>query len=137
MKRSALIWAVLVLVLLTACQPKAAEEVVPVPGGTYRNVGPAELHAALKQKDFLLINVHVPFAGSISGTDLFIPYDQIGQRLSELPADKNARIVLYCRSGRMSSIAAATLVELGYTGVQSLQGGMAAWEQAGYPIESK
>lgn len=39
-----------------------------------------------------------------------------------------------CRSGRMSAIAAANLVGLGYTNVWNLDGGMAAWEQAGLEI---
>lgn len=137
MKRLVLAGITLGALLLTACQPKVAvDEVVAVPGGSYRNMGPAELHTAMEKKGFVFINVHTPFAGNIAGTDLSIPYDQIGQHLAELPTDKSTRIVLYCRSGHMSSIAAETLVKLGYINVWSLKGGMAAWEQAGYPIES-
>jgi len=89
----------------------------------------------LSNKDFVFINVHIPFAGNIVATDLSIPYDQIEQTLAKLPADKKAKIVLYCRSGRMSAIAAETLVKLGYTNIWNLDGGMVAWEQAGYEIQ--
>lgn len=125
----------LAAILLSACQAKPQNEVVAVAGGSYRNVSPAELNTMLKSKDFVFVNVHTPFAGNIAGTDLSIPYDQIEQRTSELPKDKNARIVLYCRSGHMSSIAAETLVKLGYTNIWTLKGGMAAWEQDGFPIQ--
>ena len=137
--RNLIIASVLFMAIsLSACQTNpAAIETVSVAGGSYRNVPPQELQAMLKSKDFLLINVHTPFAGKIAGTDLSIPYDQIGQHLNELPADKSAGIVLYCRSGHMSSIAAETLVKLGYTNIWSLKGGMAAWEQAGYAIDDQ
>lgn len=88
----------------------------------------------LGKKDFIFINVHIPLGGNITGTDLSLPYNEIEQNLSKLPADKNARIVLYCRSGRMSTIAAEELVKQGYTNLWELDGGMAAWEQAGYEI---
>jgi rhodanese-related sulfurtransferase len=107
---------------------------VSVSGGTYTDVSVAELQTMLANKDFTFVNVHVPLEGNISWTDQSIPYDQIAQNLDKLP-DKNAKIVLYCRSGRMSAIAAETLVGLGYPNIWNLSGGMAAWEQAGLKIE--
>ncbi len=88
----------------------------------------------LKQKDFFFVNVHVPYEGEIQNTDVFIPYNEIASNLDKLPKDKNAKIVLYCRSGRMSGIAAQTLIKLGYTNVSHLAGGMIAWEKSGYVI---
>lgn len=88
-------------------------------------------------KDFVLVNVHIPLTSSIAATDLSIPYDEIENNLSLLPTDKNAKIVLYCRSGRMSAIAAETLVGLGYANIWILDGGMVAWEQAGLTLVDK
>jgi len=43
-------------------------------------------------------------------------------------------VVLYCRSGRMSAIAARRLVRLGYRDVWELAGGMDAWQRQGLPL---
>lgn len=77
-----------------------------------------------------LVNVHVPYAGHLTGTTAFVPYDQIGS-WSDLPADKNAPLAIYCRSGNMSAEAATTLTSLGYTDVVELAGGMQAWVASG------
>ncbi len=135
-----IILILLAAIVLAACQSKSvAGEPVTVAGGSYKNVSADELEVMLKDKDFMFINVHIPFAGNIADTDLSIPYDQIGtpENLSQLPADKNAKIVLYCRSGRMSAIAAEALVSQGYTNIWDLAGGMVAWEQAGCELEQR
>ncbi len=104
---------------------------------TIQTVSPSQLSVWLQQKDFTLINVHTPYAGELDQTDAFIPYDRITNGMAGLPADKNAKIVVYCRSGRMSRIAAETLVKLGYKNVFDLQGGMNAWTAAGYTIQQQ
>ena len=138
------LFAALILIgLLAACSSQssapAAASVptakVEVEGGSYTNVTPQQLAEMLKKKDFFFVNVHIPYEGEIVPTDAQIPYDQTTQQLSQYPADKNAKIVLYCRSGRMSSIAAKELVRAGYTNVWNLDGGMAAWEQQGLPLK--
>jgi rhodanese-related sulfurtransferase len=93
-----------------------------------------ELFNMLKSKDFTLVNVHVPYEGELPQTDVFIPYDRIDQFLDRLPADKNAKVVLYCKMGKKSIIAAEPLVKLGYTNVWGMKGGMVEWRQKGYPI---
>ena len=96
-----------------------------------------QLAAMLAQKDFFLVNVHIPYEGEIKGTDAFIAYDTIADNLDKLPQDKNAKIVVYCRSGGMSAIAARQLVHLGFTQVSDLAGGMIDWEKSGYKIITK
>ena len=130
------LFLLLAVLILVGCQSKPVTgETISVAGGSYQNVTPSDLQTMLESKDFVLINVHIPFAGNIPGTNLSIPYNEIQQNLSQLPADKTAKIVLYCRSGRMSEIAAEELVSLGYTNVWNLQGGMADWQQAGFELE--
>lgn len=116
-------------------QSGSVGERVSVPGGSFTRVSPERLKAMLKDENITLINTHIPFQGNIPGTDLSIPYNEIGQKESLLPADKNARIVLYCLGGPMSYSAATTLVKLGYTNISDLKDGMAAWREAGLPLK--
>ncbi|MEN4042087.1 MAG: rhodanese-like domain-containing protein [Anaerolineaceae bacterium] len=143
MTRPMAIFLLLFTLFISACKSTAtstpAKEVVgkqvSVSGGSYTDVSVAELQTMLANKDFTFVNVHIPFEGDIAGTDLSIAYNEIEQNLDMLPAEKDARIVLYCRSDRMSRIAAETLLGLGYTNIWNLDGGMVAWEQAGLPLE--
>ncbi|HSG45282.1 MAG TPA: rhodanese-like domain-containing protein [Anaerolineales bacterium] len=129
----------LLILILAACQsqPAVMEETVTVTEGSYININAEGLNTMMKEKDFVLVNVHIPYAGDIPSTDLSIPYNEITETsyLSQLPEDKDAKIVLYCRSGRMSQIASEELVALGYTNVWNFENGMVEWEQAGFKLD--
>jgi rhodanese-related sulfurtransferase len=99
----------------------------------YVDLAPAQLAQMMEEKDFVLVNVHIPYEGELPQTDLFIPFDEIEQYTDKLPA-KDAAIVLYCRSGRMSTEAAETLVNLGYNNLYELDGGFNAWQASGYEL---
>ena len=79
---------------------------------TLGELSPQQLNAALASKDFLLIDVHFPNAGSIPDT----------------------KVVLTCLMGGMSRSAGDALVARGYRNVSELTGGMNAWTQAGYKL---
>lgn len=100
-------------------------------GGHWTNVTPDKLASMLEHKDFTLLNVKTPYVGEIAGTDLYVPYVDLAARTAQLPKDKTAKIVVYCRSGNESAIAAQTLIDLGYTNVDNLDGGMNAWSASG------
>ena len=142
MNKQGTIWlvaalAALALVLVACSQasvaPPSEGEMPAKNADGYTDISVRQLAAMLEEKDFVLVNVHIPYAGEIPQTDLFIPYNEITDNLDKLP-DKDATIVLYCRSGAMSTSAAKTLVSLGYTNVLEVDGGMRAWEAAGYEL---
>jgi phage shock protein E len=99
-------------------------------GGSPGLVSPTAFETAMAEPDRVTINVHVPDEGSIEGTDLSIPFDQIEARQSELP-DTSTPLAVYCHSGNMSAEAVQTLTRLGYSDVVELEGGMIAWEESG------
>ena len=115
-----IIIGILTAVFLTAASAVSAE---------YQTIQPAELKSMLQQKDFFLLDVHVPEQSHIPGTDAFIDYRQIRQNIRKLPADKHTQIVVYCLGGGMSRAAARVLNELGYTRVYDLAGGTRAYRR--------
>src|SRR3989449_6937028 len=73
-------------------------------------------------------------AGHIGGAE-HIPLARIEQEIPKRFPEKNAPLVMHCRSGVRSAKAAYALKQLGYTNVSSMAGGIIAWEEAGLPIE--
>ncbi len=94
---------------------------------SYQEISSQELEDMLPNKDFTLIDVHIPEQVHIPKTDFMAPYNEIDELVEVLP-DKNAKIVLYCRSGGMSAVAAQALVDRGYTNVLNLTNGMNEWQ---------
>lgn len=102
--------------------------------GGYDLISVRDLQNLMETDDFTLINVHIPLEGNIPETDAEIPFDDVESYLKLLPADKNEKIIIYCRSGSMGNTASQTLVDLGYTDVSNLEGGYVTWQAAGLPF---
>jgi rhodanese-related sulfurtransferase len=62
-----------------------------------------------------------------------IPLDELPNRLNELPRDKE--IVVICHSGNRSGQGLDILLKAGFTQVSSMEGGLIAWNAAGYPLD--
>lgn len=63
-----------------------------------------------------------------------IPMDDIPNRLSEIPTDKE--VVVTCRSGNRSGQVADFLRQQGYTNIHNMSGGILDWQAAGLPVEN-
>jgi glyoxylase-like metal-dependent hydrolase (beta-lactamase superfamily II)/rhodanese-related sulfurtransferase len=74
-------------------------------------------------------------AGHIPGARL-LPRGQLELRVNQDLPDPTPRILSYCEFGRISTLATATLREMGYPRAIALDGGMKAWREAGYPVKS-
>jgi glyoxylase-like metal-dependent hydrolase (beta-lactamase superfamily II)/rhodanese-related sulfurtransferase len=72
-------------------------------------------------------------AGHIPGARL-IPRGQLELTVNTALPDPTQRILCYCELGKVSTLAAATLRDLGFTRAVALDGGMMAWQESGYPV---
>ena len=90
---------------------------------------------AKKDPSLFVLDVRTPkefAAGHVPGA-VNVPYDQVASQLAQIPKDKD--VVLYCRSGRRTGLAAEVLEANGYTKLEHLQGDMQAWLKDGRPVE--
>jgi glyoxylase-like metal-dependent hydrolase (beta-lactamase superfamily II) len=65
-----------------------------------------------------------------------LPRGQLELRVNEVIPDPTARIVTICELGKISTLAAATLRDLGFLRAAALDGGMQAWRDGGFPVEA-
>jgi glyoxylase-like metal-dependent hydrolase (beta-lactamase superfamily II)/rhodanese-related sulfurtransferase len=72
--------------------------------------------------------------GHIEGAKL-LPRGQLELRVNQDLPDPTRRIVVCCEFGRISTLATATLREMGFQRAVALDGGMKAWREAGYPVK--
>lgn len=97
--------------------------------GSYQQITASQVKERLDKGDKItVIDVRTPdeyAAGHIPGS-LLIPFDEIKVKSDQLPQNKNTEIVVYCRSGRRSAIAADTLISLGYAKIYDL-GAISSW----------
>ncbi len=126
-----LLLSVMLLAPLASCASPTSSETTA--NGTSTAVisliSPADARTMLDgESDAYLLDVRTQDEfdqGHIPGSAL-LPYDEIQARADELPADKAMPIIVYCRSGRRSAIAAESLKALGYTEIYDL-GGIQDW----------
>ncbi len=86
--------------------------------------------------DFVVLDVRerdAYEAGHIPGARL-IPRGQLELAVNTALPDPTQRILCYCELGKVSTLAAATLRDLGFTRAVALDGGMMAWQDSGYPV---
>lgn len=121
------------ILLLASCSGGDETRSAATDGPGWTRLSSQELSDMMATEDVYLVNVHVPYEGEIGGTDAHISYTEIASRLDELPTDQT--VVIYCRSGNMSTQAAQEMLDAGASGFSELEGGFIEWEAAGLPFE--
>ena len=99
----------------------------------------AELKACLDSRkgDLIVLDVRERDAfeeAHVPGARL-LPRGQLELRVNEELVDPTKRILVYCEFGRVSTLATATLRQMGFQAAVALDGGMKAWREAGYAVK--
>ena len=120
-----LVFLLLAVMLLTACgQDKENDQ-----GAVYVNITAEEAKEIMDSEEgYIILDVRTQEEydqGHIPGA-IVISYEEIAEKAEQVLTDKEQLILVYCRSGRRSKIAAEALVELGYTNIKEF-GGIIDW----------
>lgn len=93
--------------------------------------------AEARENSLIILDVREASAfaeGHVPGA-LHLPRGQLELRVNQMLPNPTAKIVAVCELGKISTLAAATLRDLGFRGATALDGGMKAWREAGFPLE--
>ena len=120
-----LVFLLLAVMMLTACgQDKENDQ-----GAVYVNITAEEAKQIMDSEEgYIILDVRTQEEydqGHIPGA-IVISHEEIEEKAEEVLTDKDQLILVYCRSGRRSKLAAEALVELGYTNIKEF-GGIIDW----------
>lgn len=128
MKNTLLIFGTISSILLSSCS--SSNFTSP------KEIFTAQETSDLLKGDVLLIDVRNPDEVAEQAYDvkniINIPLDSIESEMDRIPKDK--QVILVCRSGKRSGTAFDLLKEKGYTNIATMEGGILAWEEAGFPV---
>ena len=133
--KTVIILAAMGTLCMNGCQTSVSSEENELAETAYMKISAEDAKEIMDSTDdFVLIDVREDdeYAGGHIAGALLIPYGEIEERAENELMDKDQTILVYCRSGRRSAIAAQTLTELGYTDVRDF-GGIIDWS---YDIET-
>jgi len=135
---SLIIFALVFIVSFPAAgKDMTGKELVEEAKVTIKSISITDAKAMLGKSGAVFLDVREPEefkAGHIPGA-INIPRGLLEFQIEQQAPDKNQTIVVYCRSGNRSALAAATLMKMGYKSILNMDGGWKAWQDAGYPAE--
>lgn len=104
-----------------------------------RGISPAQATMLINREDAIVVDVResAEYGSGHLLNARHIPLGELEKRLGELDKFKDKPVILNCQSGSRSASACSVLRKAGFNHVHNLEGGIAAWEQAGMPISRK
>ncbi len=111
-------------------------EAVEYAASHYREVSARDAAGLIANLDPVILDVRTPgeFSGGHLEGAVLIPVQEIQKRLGELTAEKDRPVLVYCRSGNRSTVAAKVLVDAGFSQVVNLRKGINDWNREGLPV---
>jgi rhodanese-related sulfurtransferase len=119
---------VITLLILTACSAMPAADTSEPVLAEYIKISAEDAKRMMNESDVIIVDVRTTEEfeeARIEGSILIPDYD-IAQLAAEMLPDKEATILIYCRSGRRSELASRILIEQGYRNVYDF-GGIVDW----------
>jgi molybdopterin/thiamine biosynthesis adenylyltransferase/rhodanese-related sulfurtransferase len=103
-----------------------------------REISPRETPESIVAGNALLVDVRSAEERRIAAipNSVHVPMSQLKARLPEVAPDRKRPVITYCAVGARSLRALSTLDELGYEDAVSMAGGITAWQELGFPVES-
>jgi len=122
----------------SAGQGQGTIEALEYQASAYQEVTVTEGKQLIANLDPLILDVRTAreYEGGHLPGSLLIPVQEIQGRLAELKQYQDKPILVYCRTGNRSTVAAKVLVDNGFTNVVNLRRGIAKWQKAGFPVEN-
>lgn len=105
-------------------------------GNSLQNIHPVILKKWLEMESVILVDVReaAEYAGERIQSATRVSLSNFDPR--KIPLDEGKKLVLYCQTGKRSAQAAQKLFAASFNEVTDLEGGLNAWKEAGYPIET-
>ena len=145
MKRKSLVLLVMLMISavfafhgsLALAQDMTAKDLVAEAKKNITMISVSEAKALFDKGGVLFLDCREPKeykSGHIPGA-INIPRGLLEFKIGSKISDKNAPVVMYCKSGGRASLACCSIQRMGYKNVKNMDGGWKAWAKAGYPVE--
>ena len=134
----ALVFALSACATLTTTKPKTAADFVEEAKAKIKEITVAEAKAEIESGiPLVALDVREPseFKKGHIPKAVNLPRGLLEFKVSKQIPNKDAYIIVYCKSGGRSALATDTLRQMGYNNIVNMAGGWQAWVNAGYPVE--